>query len=138
MEEDLIRAIAVLNTRLRHALDRRLRPLGLSEVNYYYLLVISEQPGINQAALINRVARDQSSVTRQVDRLTRQGWLKKERSATDARQSALFLTPKAEQLLPQLWQLTEEVNAAALSGLSAAERATLLQLLDRSYRGLAE
>ena len=52
MEEDLIRAIAVLNTRLRHALDRRLRPLGLSEVNYYYLLVISEQPGINQAALM--------------------------------------------------------------------------------------
>ena len=77
MANDLIRATAIINTTIRHQLDAALRPLGLSEVNYYYLLVVAEQPGINQADLTARIVRDQSTVTRQVDRLVKQGWLTK-------------------------------------------------------------
>lgn len=138
MANDLIRATAIINTTIRHQLDAALRPLGLSEVNYYYLLVVAEQPGINQADLTARIVRDQSTVTRQVDRLVKQGWLTKRQAPTDARQSALFLTPQAQAILPQLWAINQTVNETALATLTPAEQATLLNLLGKTFDGLSQ
>lgn len=129
MPNDLVRAVAILNTQLRHQLDVQLRPLGLSEVNYYYLLMVGAHPGINQAELTVVIGRDQSSVTRQVDRLTKQGWLRREKSPTDARQSALYLTDRAAELVPKLQEITDGVNEQFLSQLAPAEQNQLIEWL---------
>ena len=93
--------------------------------------MVAEQPGINQADLTARIVRDQSTVTRQVDRLVKQGWLTKRQAPTDARRSALFLTPQAQAILPQLWAINQTVNKTALASLTPAEQATLLNLLGK-------
>lgn len=129
MQEDFVGQVAILNALICRRLDHLLQPLALSEINYYYLMIIEKTPGVSQSGLATRIVRDQSSITRQVDRLAKQGWIEKRRSANDGRQSALYLTAKGTAILPQLHAITEQVNREALATLPIAQQKKFQQLL---------
>lgn len=129
MQEDFVGQVAILNALIRRRLDHLLHSLGLSEINYFYLMIIDKAPGISQAGLAERIIRDQSSITRQVDRLTKQGWLEKRRSASDGRQTLLFLTSQGKKVIPQIHAITEQVNEEALSSFAPEQREEFQQWL---------
>ncbi|HJA72789.1 MAG TPA: MarR family transcriptional regulator [Candidatus Limosilactobacillus faecipullorum] len=132
MKEDLIGLVAVFNGLIRRRIDLLVRPLGLSEANYYYLMIIGSRPGTNQAAITKKLLRDQSSVTRQIERLVKQGWVKKRRSTKDGRQSELFLTEKGQEVLLKLREITQQVNNEVSSKLSTNEDTILRDILQKA------
>ena len=64
----------------------------------------------SQAQFIKILHRDQSVVTRQINKLVADGWISKRFSDKDHRRSELFLTSKGEAILPKIKDIYRQVN----------------------------
>ncbi|HEY5724257.1 MAG TPA: MarR family winged helix-turn-helix transcriptional regulator [Allosphingosinicella sp.] len=108
--------------------DRNLRS-GL----FSSLALISANPGISQNELSKETALDKSVIVTIVDELELRGWATRERSKTDRRRHALFITRDGESYLNELFQILEHTEDKVLHQLSRAELHMLHELLDRMY-----
>jgi DNA-binding MarR family transcriptional regulator len=108
--------------------DRNLRS-GL----FSSLALIAANPGVSQNELSKQTALDKSVTVTIVDELERQGWATRERSKTDRRRHALFITKAGEAYLDELFAILERTEDAVLHQMSSAELHVLNELLDRMY-----
>jgi DNA-binding MarR family transcriptional regulator len=121
----LVRAL-----RLTHQ-DAR-RRVGLSAAQVFVLQSLGNGEGASLKDVAERTSTDQSSVSVVVARLAERGLLTRERSAHDARQLVLKLTPEGRGLLREAPpSLAQETLVVALESLSVVERRTLARLLKR-------
>ena len=77
MEPRIDKLVSIFNHKLRTELNFQYEKIGLSDKNYFYLEKIAETPGISQAQFIKILHRDQSVVTRQINKLVADGWINK-------------------------------------------------------------
>jgi DNA-binding MarR family transcriptional regulator len=72
------------------------------------MMVIHNNPGINQTALGRAVARDKSTITPLLQGLERQGLVERRAPANDGRSFILNLTPAGEAMVGELLQRARE------------------------------
>jgi MarR family transcriptional regulator for hemolysin len=106
----------------RRCFDRRARPLGLTQPQWRMLAVLSKNEGINQVSLAEYLDIQPITLTRQVDRLEADGWIKRKPDPTDRRATLLNVTPKAQPLIEQIWGLADELARDMLEGISDEDR----------------
>ena len=94
------------------------------------LLLIEANPGIKQIELASAVALDRSTMVRLVDRCEAAKLVRRGSSKDDRRAAPLALTSRGRALVEKLEPAVSRREAAA-SGLSRAERTTLVTLLER-------
>jgi len=97
------------------------------------LMLVEANPGISQSAVAEALRFDRSTLVQIVDRLEERGLLKREASTRDRRSHALTLTAAGARLLVTLKELLRTHEAEIAASLSAAERATLIALLERLH-----
>lgn len=114
---------------LRRELDRRLKPLGLTQVQWRALAILSRQEGINQATLAERLEVRPITLGRLIDRLEAAGWVERRPDPGDRRACRLYLTSQVQPLLTQIRAEAREVRKAALDNLEPEVRATLMSAL---------
>ena len=109
------------------------REHGLSISAYEVLLLLSREPdGIRRVDLARTVQLTQSGITRLLDGLEKQGYVKKRPCATDARVSYAVLTPDGRRKLQGAADPYFDAVREALSSLySDDELRTLDELLSR-------
>jgi DNA-binding MarR family transcriptional regulator len=66
------------------------------------MMVIRDNPGINQTALGRAVARDKSTISPLLQELERQGLVQRRAAASDGRSFVLTLTPDGEEVVGDL------------------------------------
>lgn len=88
--------------------SEKLTPYGLRAVHTSYLLRIGAHPGISQDKLSQLLFVNKSNVARQVAVLEEDGFVIRKPSATDKRVMELYLTEKAEAIIPQIRQILQE------------------------------
>jgi DNA-binding MarR family transcriptional regulator len=59
------------------------------------------------------------------------GWIERRPDPADRRARQLLLKPPGLALLQEIWRVADRARADAMSGLSAADRAQLMGLLER-------
>lgn len=123
---------SVFNRRIRTEINRRCSPYGLNEANFFYLLIVDENPGISQNRMIEIIQRDQSIVTRHINHLVDAGWLEKRTATSDRRKSELFLTDKGREIIPVLDRMMDDISEESVAGLTRDEAATLERLLKKA------
>ena len=95
------------------------------------LCLVSANPGINQTRVGNALGIDRSTLVAVIDRLEDRGLIERTPSPKDRRSHALVLTKGGQDYLDQtLPQLAEHERQIA-DRLSADERRTLIDLLQR-------
>lgn len=114
---------------LRRELDRRLKPLGLTQVQWRALAMLSRQEGINQATLAEGLEVRPITLGRLIDRLEAAGWVERRPDPRDRRACRLYLTPQVQPLLTQIRSQARQVRKAALSGLEPEVQSTLMSAL---------
>jgi DNA-binding MarR family transcriptional regulator len=97
------------------------------------MALIAANPGFSQNELSQDVGLDKSVTVTIVDELEKRGWAKRERSKSDRRRHALFVTSTGEAKLDELFGILAQTENAALHQLSSAELHLLNELLDRLY-----
>lgn len=114
----------------RAALDRRLRPLGLSGARWLVLLHLarSAEP-LTQTAVAERVGIGRSSLVVLLDRMAADGWIIRRRHENDRRSNTVHLTARAQRVVPRIEQAAAELRRELYEGLSAAELQRCVRVL---------
>lgn len=112
-------------------LATELRPFDVGIGQWAVLLHLWANDGLTQAQLARRVAIEQPTMVRTIDRMERDGLVTRTPDPSDRRASRIALTDRGRALRDDLVPLAEGVNRAATATLTAEEVATLRRLLAR-------
>lgn len=121
----------------RTALDRRLRPLGLSRATWMLLAFVRKLDGPSQTQLADRLGLEGASVVRLVDRLEREGYVER-RPGTDRRVKTIHATPKGEALSAEILRVASTMRNELFRDIGADEIGVAHALLSRLQGRLLE
>jgi MarR family transcriptional regulator, transcriptional regulator for hemolysin len=116
---------------MRASFDQRAQKLGLTRAQWRVLVHLGPRQGINQSALADILELDAVTMGRHVDRLERDGWLERRADPGDRRAWRLYLTDASRPTLALMDEIATEMQAAALEGVSPADRERLTAMLGR-------
>jgi len=111
------------------ALQVRFAQYGVSAGQWPLLLYLWDQDGLSQKQLSRRVQIEEPTTTRTLDRMERDGLVRRVRDESDRRRINVFLTEHGQQLREELVPYAQEVNALATHGLSDQDKAKINSLL---------
>lgn len=97
------------------------------------LAIIAANPGLSQISVAREIGLDKSLAVTIIDDLERRNWARRERSPTDRRRHALYVTQEGEAALDEMFGKLADVEHDLLEALTAEERRLLGNLLDRVY-----
>ena len=141
VEDELDRPITTRISRLarllRRAIDEQLEDHGLTGVQLGLINRLSLFDGLVQADLGRRMAIEPATLTGIVQRLEREGWVRRSCDADNRRLQRVWLTEKARAALPALRRIQTRHRKRALTGLQPEELAQLEECLDRIEGNLA-
>jgi DNA-binding MarR family transcriptional regulator len=116
--------------------SRRLQRHGVALAQWAILLFLYSEDGQTQRQLSRVVAIEPPTVARTIDRMVRDGLVRREPHPYDGRATRIRLTPRALALREELAAESMAGNAFAARVLSAEELQTLKTLLRRVIDGL--
>ena len=105
--------------------------VDITHENYISLHFIYENPGITQAELAELNTKDRNVIVKTVDRLEKNGWVKRVRSMDDRRAFTLFATDSGEEIIHRYWDKLVQRQKEALSVLTEEEQRILDTLLEK-------
>ena len=103
----------------------------VTSVQYAVLLVLEQRPGVSQRELGDELDLDRSTIAELAARMVRNGLVERISDPQDKRRNTLFLTATGRALLAELKPRVGNVERVLTQQLSAAERDTLRQLIER-------
>lgn len=142
---DLFADLVRCETRLYNALNEHLRERhGIVTSQYEFLRFLRDRPGTRVADLAAEFAVGIGATSKGVDRLEKQGWVRRQPNPADRRSSLLALTEEGAQLVDAAEgafteRLTELLDTALdASSLASVARAfsRLRTVLERDQIGL--
>ncbi len=100
----------------------RLTQYGISQPQFFLLIALYEEDNILIIRLAEKVALDKSTLTGILDRLERDGLVKRVSRKENRRSLYICLTTKAHALQNDLTRIYDEINQLFFSRLSEQER----------------
>lgn len=110
------------------------RPLELSPVEFSSLVLLAFNPATTPKQLAEALAMVAPAVTVLLDRLEKRGLIERARSDSDRRAQIVSLTAAGRELALKAHALSMDMEREVLGALSAAERAILIELLQKVAR----
>lgn len=107
--------------------------LDLTQKQVSALWLVSDNPGISQIDLGGRLRMDRATTMTIVNRLQARDYLRRERSASDGRKQALYLTEEGAAALEQAKRCIEAHEAWLKSRFTADEIEKLVEMLARIH-----
>ncbi len=136
MQEYLGLLIATARRRIKQAVLARAGRHELSAQQFWFLIALSEHPGMSQVDLAQRVRADAPTASRSLAGLRRRRLVRIEVDPADRRRGRVFLTASGERLAKELSHVAREVRAAVVEGMSEGEVDALRSGLKRVIENL--
>ena len=111
--------------------QRRMSGIGVEPRTYAVLMALATEDGQSQRQLSARLGIHRNAMVSVVDDLEAAGLVKRMANPEDRRAFAITLTDHARRLLPELDKAGRALEDTVTATLSAAERNTLRELLQR-------
>ncbi|MHB8348272.1 MAG: MarR family transcriptional regulator [Acidiferrobacterales bacterium] len=116
----------------RARLDQRLKPLGLSQAKWLVLLHLSHGGDtMIQKELAGRIGIEGPTLVGLLDRMTRDGWLERRKSAEDRRSKTVHLTDKSHDVIRQIRSVAAQLRGELLAGMPENELTLCAEVLRR-------
>lgn len=107
--------------------------LDLTQKQVSVLWLVDDHPGISQIAVGQRLQMDRATTMTIVNRLQERGYLRRERSTSDARKQALYLTKPGMEALVTAKGCIAEHEAWLKGRFSPDEVKKLVEMLSRIH-----
>lgn len=132
LEDFLPYRLAVASARVSHALSRRYgERFGIGIPEWRVLANLGHRPDLTANEVVERSAMDKVTVSRAVGALLRKGLIARRRDGEDRRKIRLRLSGRGNAVYAEIVPLALGFERELLTGLTAAERASLGRLLNR-------
>lgn len=125
-----------LSRRLRYRLDARLERYGLTSVQWGVIALLGRQDGLSQGELQQRLAIEGATLTPIVQRLEREGWVRRTSDPADRRRQQVWLTDRSRGQMNEIAGQVEQYRLESMRGMSQQEIETLSSLLGRMEANL--
>lgn len=122
--------------KMRNLLQRRIKSFGLGTEQWAILNQLCEQDGINQKELAEKTYKDQTSLTRILDKLAKKGYVERVASPEDRRAFLVNITEKGRELRDELIPLDQAALEEAEKVLTEKEVKMLKDLLRKLATGI--
>jgi len=122
--------------RYNAALSTEMAALGLTTPQMRSLAVLSVIDGILIRELAVYAVVQQSTLSRALDALVRDGLVRRETDATDSRATRVYLTDKGREAYARLWPHMAEAYGAMFKGIDAAEKEAFVGTLRTMLRNI--
>lgn len=123
---------------MRKRFEQNARELGLTRAQWHALAYLARNEGVSQSVLADMLDIEPITLGRTIDRLEAQGLVERRPHETDRRIWLLFLREAAAPVLEAMAPISETTRLEALAGVSEADRATLMRVLDGARANLLE
>jgi DNA-binding MarR family transcriptional regulator len=108
------------------------QPLGLHRLEFSILMLVRDNPGCTATNLAKALGISTPNMALWLERVAARSLVERRPSEADRRANHLHLTPEGERLAAAAAAAVAQAEADGLSGLSAAERAMLAELLHKT------
>ncbi|MGH2531002.1 MAG: MarR family winged helix-turn-helix transcriptional regulator [Thermomicrobiales bacterium] len=136
IDESLGYLVNYLGRNFARALAAHLAPHGVSVAQWSVLMFLWAEDGLSLSELSQRVAIEDATMVRTIDRMERDGFLRRMRDRNDRRRVNIFLADRGSALRDTLVPCAIAANEAATQGLTEAERDQTMKLLRRIVTSL--
>jgi len=109
--------------------QRRLKPFGITNVQYVVLEMLWNREGVTAAELGAQLMIDKATLSGIVERMTDSGLLTKRQDQKDRRLIHLFPSDRVNEMKTQLIAERKSANEELLTGFSLGERLELKRML---------
>lgn len=123
---------------LAQALAAQIAPFGVVPGQFAQLLALFEQDGMTQRELCDRVRIEQPTMANTLQRMQRDGLIRRVTDAADRRRAHVLLTEHARSMEPDLVAAARAVNAVATEGLSDDDVADFMRITATLINNLEE
>jgi DNA-binding MarR family transcriptional regulator len=114
--------------------SQRMVDFGLSPVDFSVLSLIGHNPGITSRQLCSALNILPPNLVGKISAMEQRRLIDRRPHPQDGRAVGLHLSAEGEKFMRQAEQAASQLEADVTSGLSAAEKKTLLRLLQKVYR----
>ncbi len=135
-QPDVFASIGATVRAVRGRLDRSLQDAGLRLGQYQLLRVLWEQDGLTPRELAERLDVEMPTVTRTVQRLLRDGFVRREAHPADARSVRIYVTQRGREQRERVFRILDRETEHALNGFTQSERENLVALMERIAENL--
>ncbi|WDF81723.1 MarR family transcriptional regulator [Lacticaseibacillus pabuli] len=130
-DDQLVEQIFQVNQSERAFILRELKEFDLNLVQARALIYIGNHPGLIQKKLAAHIGKQGATTTNILKVLESRAFIIRQVQASNERQKQLYLSPSGQETAARVKQIFIALEQQANSGLSAADQATLLALLQR-------
>jgi DNA-binding MarR family transcriptional regulator len=135
LDERIPFLLSQLGSHVAGEFQRRLSGIGVEPRTYAVLMALATDDGQSQRQLSARLGIHRNAMVTVIDALEADGLVKRTANPDDRRAFAITLTAQARGLLPELDKAGRALEDTVTTTLSAAERNTLRELLQRIAAG---
>jgi len=111
--------------------DSHVRAAGLSSIEWRVLAILQDSEPLTISLLAHEVLSKQPTVTKLVQRMCEQGWLRLEADPADQRRTLVVATAAGRRLVRPLIEQARVHEASVLSALGPREKSALKTLLSK-------
>jgi DNA-binding MarR family transcriptional regulator len=129
--------VNVLARLLERALREQIARHGVVPGQFPALLCLYEEDGLTQAEIGSRVQIEQPTIAKTLQRMERDGLIRRAPDHADRRRVRIHLTARARALESMLAAAAREINTRAVDGLAPAEVEQLMDTITRVIANLA-
>ncbi|WP_170428425.1 MarR family winged helix-turn-helix transcriptional regulator [Ruegeria arenilitoris] len=116
---------------IRLRIDEMLKPYDLTRLKWLAIGILSQNEGLTQTGLAQRLELKTAATGKLVDRLVERGLVERRPDPDDRRAHRLFATEKSFALLTELEPLGEDTRNGVLAGLNELEIGALSVVLQK-------
>ena len=120
--------------------DRRLQDMlkefGVAPGQFAPLVMLFEQDGLTQAELCRRINVEQPTMANTLQRMERDGLIRRKSDTTDKRRALVYLTPRAREIQAKVMESARAVSNQTVKGLSAGDQEDMFSLVARMVENL--
>ncbi|KTD23387.1 transcriptional regulator [Legionella lansingensis] len=108
-----------------------LKPYKITHAYTSFLMELFAKAGLTQAEMCKRIGIEQPTAVRTLDRMERDGFIRRKPSENDRRVYLVFPTAKALAVKNEIDLCAQKLNELALQGFSEEEKKYFNQLIKR-------
>ena len=128
------RHIYLLNAKVDHMTTFQTEAGRISREQLYMLEIIAEEPNITQKQLISKMKKEQTAISRAIQRMAEEKLITKSQSREDLRASYLKISEKGLSLIDELDDEICEITDELLQDLSKEDVKHLSEILEKIHR----
>ena len=128
--------IGLLGRLYDRRLQEMLKDFGVAPGQFAPLVMLFEQDGLTQAELCRRINVEQPTMANTLQRMERDGLIRRKNDPADKRRSLVHLSPRAREMQAKVMESARAVSNQTVKGLSAGDQDDMFRLIARMVDNL--